>query len=403
MMPAPRETSTRFLDRLRRVTTSGRYIPEIDGLRFIAIASVFLLHLATHFDRIAGPSAGARDSWLWRGFQTGGAGVLVFFSISGFILALPFIAAAERSARPVMLGRYYLRRLTRLEPPYVLSLLLLAAGRALLHGGGGPLAAHLAASLGYLHNLVYGTWSSINPVAWSLEIEVQFYVVMPLVAKLFRFPRRLRRAVLLACIPACILADTLLPLRSLHLDKSLLNYFQHFVPGILFADFYVTSGAAEGSGLRTEGRGIEAHSALWDVLALLALLAVFSSPVTGPWSALIPLATLLLLFATFRSKAFRALTRKPVIATIGGMCYSIYLLHYALLATVLPLTRPAVLPGGATVNLLFQGLLATPIVLGVSGVFFALVERPCMRPGWPQRLLSSWRAGVTRSVPQKLD
>jgi peptidoglycan/LPS O-acetylase OafA/YrhL len=394
---ASRESSSRLLDRLRRVTTSGRYIPEIDGLRFIAIASVFLLHLATHFGRHAASPAGAHESWLWRGFQTGGAGVLVFFSISGFILALPFVAAEERNGEAVALRRYYLRRLTRLEPPYVSSLLLLAAVAA-WRGADAALVPHLAASLGYVHNVVYGTWSSINPVAWSLEIEVQFYLLMPLIAKLFRWPRRVRRLLLLACIPACIVLDELLPLRALHLDKSLLNHFQHFVPGILFADLYATSGAAERRTHDVERRGI-----LWDLLALIALIVIFSCPAAGPASMAIPFSTLLLLFATFRSVTFRALTRNPVIATIGGMCYSIYLLHYPLLALILPVTGRAEVPGGLGVNLLFQALVTAPVVLGVSGLFFAFVERPCMRPNWPQRLLAWWRSGVVRSATSKLD
>jgi hypothetical protein len=41
--PQPRRTSS--LERLRRRTTSGRYIPEIDGLRFICIMLVVLLHI----------------------------------------------------------------------------------------------------------------------------------------------------------------------------------------------------------------------------------------------------------------------------------------------------------------------------------------------------------------------
>ena len=34
-----------LLDRIRRVTRDGRWIPEIDGLRFVAIMSVLLYHM----------------------------------------------------------------------------------------------------------------------------------------------------------------------------------------------------------------------------------------------------------------------------------------------------------------------------------------------------------------------
>src|SRR5262245_10743057 len=49
-------------------------------------------------------------------------GVQLFFIISGFILALPFAAERLAGARPVRLKAFYLRRLTRLEPPYFLVL-----------------------------------------------------------------------------------------------------------------------------------------------------------------------------------------------------------------------------------------------------------------------------------------
>ena len=44
----------RFLSHFSRVTSSGRFIPEIDGLRFVAIVTVVMLHLGTHLKRIRG-------------------------------------------------------------------------------------------------------------------------------------------------------------------------------------------------------------------------------------------------------------------------------------------------------------------------------------------------------------
>ena len=53
-------------------------------------------------------------------------GVLLFFTISGFILGLPFARQYLVAARPVSFG-FYRRRVTRLEPPYLISMLLLFA------------------------------------------------------------------------------------------------------------------------------------------------------------------------------------------------------------------------------------------------------------------------------------
>lgn len=118
-----------WLRHLRRRTTSGRFIAEVDGLRFIAIALVVFFHvhdyLFTKF-RLPAGNVGSEDL-LDRIAATGHYGVHLFFIISGFVLALPF-AAHQLSDRPaVKLRAYFVRRLTRLEPPYILAMLGLAA------------------------------------------------------------------------------------------------------------------------------------------------------------------------------------------------------------------------------------------------------------------------------------
>src|SRR5205807_233343 len=112
----------------------------------------------------------------------GWAGVQLFFAISGFILALPFAAHRLLGEKPVDLGKYFRRRLTRLEPPYILSLLgTFAFGLLISHQlSWAANGKHLLASLVYMHNLAFGHESYISTVAWTLEIEVQFYCLVPL-------------------------------------------------------------------------------------------------------------------------------------------------------------------------------------------------------------------------------
>jgi peptidoglycan/LPS O-acetylase OafA/YrhL len=71
-----------WLDGFRRITTSGEFIPEIDGLRFIAIALVITHHLALFVSIQRGQNEGP--------LSRGQLGVELFFVISGFILAVPF-------------------------------------------------------------------------------------------------------------------------------------------------------------------------------------------------------------------------------------------------------------------------------------------------------------------------
>ena len=127
---------------------------------------------------------------------------------------------------------------------------------------------------------------------------------------------------------------------------------------------------------------------LWDVVsavgwALLLVLLVGGGALVewvSPW------LILLLYVAAFRGLAINRFVTNVWIATIGGMCYSIYLLHNYLVAALGMLTERVLAAGPFTLRLLVQFALITPFVLALSAIFFRWVERPCMRPDWPRRL-----------------
>ena len=232
------------LQRFRRVTSSGRFIPQIDGLRFVAILTVYLYHLNGFLLERGEPTPGDPSRhWVTRTLEHGHYGVQLFFVISGFVLALPFASHYLCGSKPVSLRAYFLRRLTRLEPPYVLSMLLFFSLLVLQLGHSArELVPHLTASLLYLHNIAYGAGSPINAVAWSLEVEIQFYVLVPLLAGLFTVSNpRLRRAGIAAliCVAVIFQAIFVSPDRF-RLDRSILGQLQFFLVGFLLADVYLT-------------------------------------------------------------------------------------------------------------------------------------------------------------------
>ena len=328
-----------ILDHLSRKTTSGRFIPEIDSLRFVAIAMVVLYHLAgfvAENDRLAGvPNAG--HGWFYDLASHGHYGVQLFFMISGFVLALPFASQRLANGRPVGLRAYFLRRLTRLEPPYGIAMIGFALILIARHRY--PVAqiwTHLGASLLYSHNLVYGDGSLINNVAWSLEIEVQFYCLAPLLAHLFAIRRpALRRGVILALF--AVSAFVVTPNVHGRWSLTLLAFLHFFLVGFLAADLYVTVWRHQ------------AHAPWWW---------------RGP----------------------QVVLRNPLLATIGGMCYSIYLLHFPLISYVGHKTLPLGQGSGPMIHVLAQGIVILPLVLVVSSVYFVLIERPCMDRDWPRKL-----------------
>ncbi len=370
------------LQRLARETTSGKYIPEIDGLRFVAIATVFLHHLNAFLAE--------RSAIAWDGppqdtvvYQTadslGSFGVQLFFVVSGFVLALPFASHYLCGTKPVSLRAYFLRRVSRLEPPYLLNLtLLVVLLYSVKHIPLSELLPHYAASCLYLHNVVYGTMSTINCVAWSLEIEVQFYVLAPLLARLFAVRGKLpRRLLLAALIGATTAASGLWIPHNSWLAMTLLNSLQFFLTGFLIADIYLTTLP----GLRKGGP-------MWQVLGFagwLALLPLLRYPFFATY--LLPAAFLPLFLAVFQSRFCNRLWTLSWVTTIGGMCYSIYLLHFSLISAVGRATTYLALTSNYAVNLILQVVVVGVPVVAVSAVYFWLVEKPCMRKDWPAQLL----------------
>jgi peptidoglycan/LPS O-acetylase OafA/YrhL len=112
-----------ILKKLQRNTTSTQFIPEIDGLRFFAIFTVLIFHLNTALLKqlqIDFKEVLSMDSFLNIGWWIIrlDVGVKVFFAISGFILAIPFLKQYLNVGKKVNLKDYFIRRLTRLEPPF---------------------------------------------------------------------------------------------------------------------------------------------------------------------------------------------------------------------------------------------------------------------------------------------
>jgi len=336
------------LERLQRRTSSGRYIPQVDGIRFIAIGLVVVSHALIH--------ATGRLTFL-----AGANGVLLFFVLSGFILGLPFVAG------DVDLKRYYMRRLTRLEPPYIVALVLCFLLAPLFLGGYRFAFPHFSAGIVYSHAFV---WHGVNPLdqpLWSLEIEIQFYLLLPLIA-------RARPRYLIAA-GVFFVAMQLVPGYCDIFRWSILGYAQFFILGLLLARVDLSA----------------VRSRTWDVtgIASVIALALHSGPVFG--GVVVPVFCGLILLSAFRGELFRSLLSIRFITIVGGMAYSIYLTHA-------PLMDLLVARGRLTGMALLAPLLVVAYLVGF--VFYVLVERPCMEPDWPQRLRARLRRKEEAPTPE---
>lgn len=388
-------TKAGLIQRLRRVTSSGQYIAEIDGFRFLAITPVVLVHLRNYMvvKSTGLYSSSPEANWLARLTAHGHYGVELFFVISGFVLGLPFASHYLKGKKAVRLRDYFLRRLTRLEPPYIVCMLL-CFGLFLFLGKGSAaeLSRHAVAGVFYVHSLVFGNLNPLNLLTWSLEVEIQFYLLVPLLARLFGIRGKVfRRLTLATLILMLVLAQPLVPADALRFKLSIANYLQYFLAGFLLADVYVA-----------DWDGMPTRHWQWDLLSLVGWPAlILSFEHANLTHYLLPWALPVLFYSAFRGVYFRRLLTLPFITIIGGMCYTIYLIHFQLLSLVGKYRPPIMISDNFAVNFIPELLVFLPVLAVFTIIYFSLIERPCMQKDWPKRAVAKLREIVNREAKVK--
>lgn len=152
--------------------------PDINGLRAWAVVPVVLFHFGVV------------------GFSGGFVGVDVFFVISGFLMTGIIVPALTGSApAPFSVWRFYLARALRIWPALmaICAVLLLLGWFGLTSLEYESLAKHVKSSLLFCSNHVYWREAGYFDAdahekwllhTWSLSVEWQFYLILPLVLML---------------------------------------------------------------------------------------------------------------------------------------------------------------------------------------------------------------------------
>ena len=170
-------------------------LPAIDVLRGVAALGVAWFHsrvdLWVGFKAIhANPAAYSRLDWLFSflslpASQLGGM-VMLFFVLSGFCIHLP---VASKNLSPNW-SAYAVRRILRIYPAYFFALALCFVGTLIFLKGFNSASGDVtmyASTAAMLQNWMYGgNQIGFNPSLWSIPIEVEFYLVYPLLLLLWR-------------------------------------------------------------------------------------------------------------------------------------------------------------------------------------------------------------------------
>jgi peptidoglycan/LPS O-acetylase OafA/YrhL len=376
-----------------------RRYPGLDAWRGAAALSVLVWH----------------RYWNERAFASGlWVGVQLFFVISGYCIAAAVDAPA---ARRIGFPGFMRRRVRRIAPPYLASLLVWFGLRVLSQWGLPPSAALLSRAsraslavplLPLLQNVTMTPWLTLlarfiegdpvttpwhNPalfvgVHWSLNYEEQFY----LLAGLFLlFSPRMRSPGWLVAVPTglALAYQLAVPGRT---SGVFVDYWLQFACGILV--YVRLTRAHEVVVRRTMDLGL--------VLAILGCLAVsiafrqlpLENEVIHPWplQAVCLLCAGLLILARPISESPIWLTIMTPLRAVGRFSYSLYLIHQMLVDRTLQSARAL----GAIIGAPAADLLQLGGILLVAWLFYRVFEKPFLNASLPPAAPST--AAPTASV-----
>jgi peptidoglycan/LPS O-acetylase OafA/YrhL len=153
----------------------------MDGLRGVAIGLVVWFHIwLISWQSATIPLPGFTLS-LQPLAETGFVGVELFFFLSGFCIFYPYARGLFTDKHPPDYFEFYRRRWLKIVPSYLLAIAVLIAVGWQKYDSAGQGLRDVAFHLIFIHNWFAATMSSIDGVLWSLGVEVQFYVLFPLI------------------------------------------------------------------------------------------------------------------------------------------------------------------------------------------------------------------------------
>lgn len=347
-------------------TASSRFT-ALDGLRGLAALVVVVNHSFLVSPELAAAylhgSTLAGSGWVWWLTNTplhliwgGSEAVYVFFLLSGFVLALPFL----KGNRPTWLS-YYPKRLIRLYLPVwgsLLFALLLAAviPRVVTADASWWINLHSATADILRDLLVVNGTGSLNTPLWSLQWEVLFSLLLPV----YMFVAiRAQRLWLIGICGLLVLTGV-----GAVLDARALIYLPMFGVGVLMA--------ARRDRLAEWALRMGRWS--WTAVLLLAA-ALLSSHWTFPAlrgsTVLASIGAALVIFAFIHCKPVIGLGDWRPVHWLGARSFSLYLIHEPIVVSV------ALLTGSHNPALVLA--IALPASLLLAEGFFRVVEKPSHR------------------------
>ncbi|HEY5231673.1 MAG TPA: acyltransferase [Galbitalea sp.] len=353
----------------------GRIV-GLDGVRGLAALYVVLYHIFLR----AWPGAAAADAPLWAVWlDNGRAAVIVFIALSGFSLA---IGPARSGWRFTSIREYARRRAWRILPPYwaALGFSLIMVWFVLAQPGWPIPTAKSVVVYGLLVQDAVPTGSP-NRAFWSIAIEAQLYILLPL---LLLIVRRFSAVAMVALVTAIVVTMGSLGPHVAWMNDALVKFTPDLA--VLFAVGVLAAGIVTASErTRSQPWGWYALAAAVPLIVLLSIKGTVWSNANLLWVDLASapaIGLLLVAIATAKPRyVIRFLNTRPL-RSLGSFSYSLYLTHLPIvIAVAYGLVIPRVPTGTPTFFVLVAILVPTTVVF--ARLFAAVFELPFQRHrGW---------------------
>ena len=269
-------------------------------------------------------------TFLWRFLSLGYVSVSFFFMLSGFILAKVYFA----SGRPMRVGKFFISRLARIYPLYLVALLLdlphyLWISHSVLRATWTHIAVAIALTA-LLAQAWFPRFGGLNDPSWSLSAEAFFYALFPLLGGMLW---RLRNRAVAVCGFALFFAGLLLVRFAGSTVEQAINPALHlfvFLLGVLLAKFLHWLEEEESRRAALS----KAAPFLFGVPFLVFLaIPAYKLPVPGPLlqhGVLAPLFAAAILALSSGNRLVERLFAHPWLVLLGEASYALYLIHVPL-------------------------------------------------------------------------
>jgi peptidoglycan/LPS O-acetylase OafA/YrhL len=345
----------------------------LDGLRGIAILLVVWYHLWLVSGQAFGPLSFVA--------QAGYLGVELFFFISGFCLYYPFARAAREGRSAPATGRFFERRLLKIVPSYLLALFAFAAIYHAQFTSPQDAAWQLASHLTFLHTLSPHTFGAISGPLWTIGVEVQFYLLFPLIVPWFRRSPVVGYAILLGVSETYrILVGSSGAGNDFWWMNQLPAFFDVFGAG-MFAAWALPALRARAP---LHPRAATIASGTMFALALTGLAFADHDHLNDYRFAIGPLCIALALPTFFAAERWRTIVASRALVFLSAVSYNLYLWHLEITVWVHALGLPPLL----TIAL------ALPLALALAALITYRFERPILQAGAAQILAGAGAAAL---------